>query len=513
MSFIDEDRFGGDDTFIDSIDQIATVVATFSSDTNIFPKPTGTVILGEESTGIPINGYIPNIPKISNSMIEGMVSAPIDSDGLVRRLPLLYKIPDGWTPSFATQVLKTLVGADTYIIKTNEAGIEEIKVQGLPETKVDSLGRKWISWVDTPEISLMEMENGMGVQDIQGKFVFVGVTAKGVMPQLSTSSGELLEPHKIQAALAESILVKNSPVIPYWHLALELAIFVISGLLIWLLTQYFGLTLSVTMGVLVMISTASYGYWSIKQGILIDVTWSLIGQFIIASTSFYFRFREQFKLRQQIKKQFEHYLDPRQVKRLQNNPELLKLGGEKRYCTYMFTDVRGFTPLTEKLKPEEVTYIMNKVLTIQANAVKESEGMVDKYIGDAMMACWNAPLDVEEHENKAIDTAIEIILGIRELNKELKMQRLPKIKVGIGINSGEAIVGNMGSEDRFEFTSLGDPVNLCARLESSTKEQQVDILIGESTQNNTSYNLTKLDDIMVKGKSKPIGVYTYEVRK
>ena len=328
------------------------------------------------------------------------------------------------------------------------------------------------------------------------------------MPTISTPVG-LLEPHLIQTALAESILIENSPYIPNWYLSLELLIFVLSGLLIWLLTQSFGLTLSLTMGGFVMFSTSLYGFWTIKQGILIDVTWSLIAQFIIASTSFYLRFREQYKLRQQIKKQFEHYLDPRQVKRLQDNPELLKLGGEKRYCTYMFTDVRGFTSMSEILEPEKVTYIMNKALTVQANAVKSNEGMVDKYIGDAMMACWNAPLDVEKHQDLALKTAKEIIINMETLNKELIKQKLPSIKIGIGINTGYAIVGNMGSDDRFEFTSLGDSVNLCARLESSTKEKMVDVLIGEETKRSCSFDLKKLDAIMVKGKSKKVNIYTF----
>jgi adenylate cyclase len=258
-----------------------------------------------------------------------------------------------------------------------------------------------------------------------------------------------------------------------------------------------------------MFLTSLLGLFSIQKGILIDVTWSLIGQFTIASTSFYLRFREQYILRQQIKKQFEHYLDPRQVKKLQENPELLKLGGEKRYCTYMFTDVRGFTSMSEKLEPEKVTMIMNKALSVQANAVKSNQGMVDKYIGDAMMACWNAPLDIKNHQNLALKTAKQIIINMETLNKELIEEKLPQIKIGIGINTGWAVVGNMGSDDRFEFTSLGDTVNLCARLESSTKEKGVDVLIGEETKRTCSFDLKKLDAIMVKGKSKKVNIYTF----
>ena len=191
-----------------------------------------------------------------------------------------------------------------------------------------------------------------------------------------------------------------------------------------------------------MVCTSFTGYRLIQNGYLIDVTWTLISQFITATVAFYIRFREQYKLRQQIKKQFEHYLDPRQVKRLQDNPELLKLGGERKYATFLFTDVRGFTSLSESLEPEKVTYIMNKALTAQQLAVQKHNGMVDKYIGDAMMAIFNAPLDLENHEDKAIQCAIDIQNNMEELNKELVQEGLPKVEIGIGVNSGEAVIGN-----------------------------------------------------------------------
>ena len=494
ISFIDKDRFGGDSLFLNSIQQHSTVVATFETDNGLYPKPTGTVLLGEETTGIQLQGYMPNIPMIADVALEGMVSAPVDADNLVRRLPLLLQTPGGWIPSFGTQVLKSLVGADTFIIKTNTAGIEEIRVRGLPQTKVDSLGRQWISWVDTPQTTLQEMA-------VKDKFVFVGVTAKGVMPQLATSSGQLLEPHKIQAALAESMLIPNSPYIPYWHLVAELSALLILCLLIWLVSSFLGLTWSITLGSVIFCSTALYGYYTIRTGLLLDFSYTLIAEFVTASVAYYLNFRKQYKLRQQIKKQFEHYLDPRQVKRLQDDPSLLKLGGEKRYCTFLFTDVRGFTVLSETKPPEEVTAIMNKALTIQAKAVQEHGGMVDKYIGDAMMAIFNAPIDLAKHEEAAIKAALQI-------KHEMQEAELG-IDIGIGINAGEAVLGNMGSDARFDYTAIGDSVNTAARLESATKEVGVDLLIGESTAQAVDYELQSLKPIKVKGKAKPLKIYTY----
>ena len=493
ISFIDKDRFGGDSLFLNSIQQHSTVVATFETDNGLYPKPTGTVLLGEETTGIQLQGYMPNIPMIADVALEGMVSAPVDADNLVRRLPLLLQTPDGWIPSFGTQVLKSLVGADTFIIKTNTAGIEEIRVRGLPQTKVDSLGRQWISWVDTPQTTLQEMA-------VKDKFVFVGVTAKGVMPQVATPVG-LLEPHKIQASLAESMLIPNSPYIPYWHLVAELSALLILCLFIWLVSSFMGITWSITLASVIFCSTALYGLYTIRAGVLIDFSYTLIAEFVTASVAYYLNFRKQYKLRQQIKKQFEHYLDPRQVKRLQDDPSLLKLGGEKRYCTFLFTDVRGFTVLSETKPPEEVTAIMNKALTIQAKAVQDHNGMVDKYIGDAMMAIFNAPIDLANHEEAAIKAALQI-------KHEMQAAELG-IDIGIGINAGEAVLGNMGSETRFDYTAIGDAVNTAARLESATKAVGVDLLIGESTAQAVDYELQSLKPIKVKGKAKPLKIYTY----
>jgi adenylate cyclase len=486
ISFPQADRFGGDEDFGRSLGYAPSVIA-------MFEDGKGTVIKGQDNGGFVSTGVKENLFLLSKNTLQGLAIAPTDIDQLVRRIPLLVKTPDNnWIPSFGTQIYKALFGVKTYIIKTNDNGIEEISIRGIPPVKTDSLGRKWISWVDTPQTDLQEMQ-------VNGKFVIIGVTANGVMPQIATPVG-LLEPHKIQAALAESILIQDSPYIPDWHLAVELLILVITVIFVWLCINIFGMTLGIVFTSILFFLTIFLGHYLIQRGILIDVSWTLISQFITASIGFYLRFREQYKLRQQIKKQFEHYLDPRQVKKLQDNPESLKLGGERKYCTFLFTDVRGFTNLSERLEPEEVTEIMNKALTIQANVVKKYGGMVDKYIGDAMMAIFNAPLPLDNHEDKAILTAIEI-------KKQMQKANLG-INIGIGINSGNAVIGNMGSDTRFDYTAIGSDVNLAARCESSCKEVGEDIVIAHNTIENTNIYVEKLKPILMKGISKPVQIYT-----
>tara|TARA_R100000458_G_scaffold58520_2_gene66720 strand:- start:235 stop:2001 length:1767 start_codon:yes stop_codon:yes gene_type:complete len=501
IAFPQPDRFGGDEAFKRSLEAAPSVLAMFEGNNALYPDTTGTVIMGDDIGGMMAAGVIQNIDLFKQSAQQGLAVARTDVDNLIRRLPLLMRTPDGWTPAYGTEVLKVLAGADTYVIKTNENGLEEVRVRGLPPVSVDSLGRKWISWVDTPQTDLAEM-------DVKDKFVFIGFTAKGIMPQLATPAG-LLEPHKIQTALAESILIENSPYIPDYSLAVEVGIFFITLLIVWIVINYLGITLGISLGLIVMVATGYGGYALIQQGTLIDVTWSLLSQFITGSVAFYIRFREQYKLRQQIKKQFEHYLDPRQVKELQKNPDLLKLGGEKRYATFLFTDVRGFTSMSERLDPENVTYIMNKALTAQQKAVQKHGGMVDKYIGDAMMAIFNAPIDQDFHENRALDCAKDIQLNMEELNEELEQKGLPPVAIGIGVNTGYAVIGNMGSESRFDYTAIGDAVNTGARLESGTKEAGVDVLIGYNTAIKSDYILKKLEPLKVKGKEKALDVYTW----
>ena len=495
ISFPQADRMGGDETFATTLGYAPSVLAMFETPNGKYPKTTGTVIKGDNPGGMLSQGVVENIKILQDKSSQGIATAPTDIDNLVRRIPLLLKTPDGYVPAFGTEVLKALTGARTYIITTNDNGIQEISVRGIPPVKTDSLGRKWISWVDTPQTNLKEM-------NVAGKFVFVGVTANGIMPQVATPSG-LLEPHKIQAALSESILIENSPIIPDFALALEILIFGIFVTLTWLAINYLGITKGVSIAVILLLTTAFSGVFSIQKGYLIDFSWTFVSQFITAAIAFYINFRKQFKLRQQIKKQFEHYLDPRQVKQLQKNPELLKLGGEKRICTFLFTDVRGFTNLSEKLKPEEVTDIMNKVLTVQVECIQAHGGMVDKFIGDACMAIFNAPLDLDEHEKRAVACARDMRTAIRMLQKELP----EPIAIGIGVNTGEAIIGNMGSNTRFDYSAIGDAVNTAARLESATKEAGVDLLIGESTRKQVP-EATFCKKMYVKGKKDALKVYT-----
>ena len=501
IAFPQPDRFGGDFEFAEALAFSPSVLAMFEGNGK-YPPTTGTVILGDDIGGLKAQGVIQNIDVLKQNANQGLAVARTDVDNLVRRLPLLMRTNDGWVASYGTEVLKVLAGADTYVIKTNVNGIEEIRVKGLPLVKVDSLGRKWISWVDTPQTNLAEM-------DVENKFVFVGFTAKGIMPQIAVPNNKLLEPHKIQAALAESILIQDSPYIPDYAIAVEAVLLILLILLSWVLINIFGISLGILFTSLLFFSTAGGGYYLIQQGLLIDVTWSLISQFITASTAFYLRFREQYKLRQQIKGQFGKYLDPRMVKKLQDNPELCQVNGKRVDCSIIFTDLRGFTSLSESVEPEMVTYIMNSVLDVQVQAANKYFGCTDKFIGDAGMFHWNTIIPQDNHHNLALQAAKEIEKNIDQLNIKFAEENIPEVAIGIGVNSGVCIAGNFGATDRFAFSLIGDPCNVAARLESSTKVARVGVLIGEETAKYSDFELQLLEPIEVKGKAKPLQVYTW----
>ena len=502
--FSEPDRFGGDAAFAEALSYNPSVIAMFETDGfKDTPKTEGTVILGDDVGGIQAQGVTQNIKPLRDVALQGIVSAPVDVDNLLRRMPLLMRSPDGWLASFGTQLLKAATSTSTYVIKTNANGIQEVRVKQLNPIPTDSDGRVWVNWINTDSTSLTEM-------DVAGKMVIIGTTAKGILPQVATPIG-LVYPHQIQASLLETILHasnKPMPMIPQSALLYEILIFAVGVLLVFIFINYLGVYLGLALSVASITAMGAFGVYLIQRGILIDVTWAMISQFVVAAATFYLNYKEQYKLRQLIKKQFEHYLDPRQVKRLQDNPGLLKLGGEKRYCTFLFTDVRGFTALSERVSPEEVAYIMNRALTAQQSAVAECHGMVDKYIGDAMMAIFGAPLDLDNHEDWAIKCAKQIQINMEELNKEFTAKGLPPIQIGIGINSGDAIIGNMGSDQRFDYTAIGDAVNIAARLESGTKAAEVDVLIGISTKQRSGSSLKELPSIEAKGKTEKLKVYT-----
>jgi adenylate cyclase len=245
---------------------------------------------------------------------------------------------------------------------------------------------------------------------------------------------------------------------------------------------------------------------------LLDASFPFIGLVLVLLHAYGVKFVSEFLAKQQIKKQFGTYLSPAMVERLQKNPELLTLGGESRELSIMFTDVRGFTTISEHYGADVqgLTKIMNRYMTAMTAKIIENAGTLDKYIGDAQMAFWNAPLDDADHARNAVRTALQMMESLDEFNREIVAEGIPPFGMGLGINTGTVVVGNMGSDQRFDYTCLGDNVNLASRLEGQSKPYGVRIILGPRTAElvRDAYSVAELDCIAVKGKTEGVRIYT-----
>ena len=317
-------------------------------------------------------------------------------------------------------------------------------------------------------------------------------------------------PHEIQASTISTLLQGKNIARPDWADGAE--ILALAVILAGIAALAFNLYFSIPALVVAIIASIGYTSYTFSSSYtLLDPSYIILAAFITWAVTSFISFYTQFKLRQQIKKQFEHYLDPGMVGKLQKNPELLKLGGERKDMTFLFCDIRGFTPISETYKdnPEGLVELINEFLTNQTNIILKHGGTIDKYMGDCIMAFWNAPLDDPKHACHAIVAAIEMRRSLAELNIVLQHERGIEINTGIGINTGPCIVGNMGSDSRFDYSVIGDAVNLASRLEGQCKEFDTDLIISEFTMKQAPSNeYEKLGEVTVKGKNELVSIYT-----
>jgi len=511
--FPEEDRFGGDKNLAKCIKKNSVVVSAAASNSISAGRPphVGTSSFGEDPKPFlySYDGVLNNVKLLEDAAVgNGITSTAPEVDGLVRRLPLVFNINNTLYPSFGIEILRAATGSRSYTLKTKETGVEALRVRGIAPITTDSNARIWTYWnTNFTRISARDyMQN-----PIPAPVTLIGVTAKGASTLIATPDG-LKAPHEIQAAAVSTLLQGNNIARPDWADGAELLAILIALVLIGLLS--FKLYLSVPVFLSVLLSAIAYTYYTFGTSYtLLDPSYIIFASFITWAVATFLSFYGQFKLRQQIKKQFEHYLDPGMVAKLQKNPELLRLGGEHKTMTFMFSDIRGFTPISEKFKdnPEGLVELVNTFLTNQTNIILKHGGTVDKYMGDCIMAFWNAPLDDDNHADNAIKAALEMREALKELNNVLQRERSIEINTGIGINTGPCIVGNMGSDSRFDYSVIGDAVNLASRLEGQCKDFHTDLIISENTMKEALNNdYEKLGEVTVKGKTEPVSIYTIQ---
>ena len=510
--FAQPDRFGGDDTLADVLNQTPTIIGQIPT----IQEGNSGVTRGVATVGEPWNGWVYQYPGAigpipllaENSHAVGMMIIAPEKDGVVRRMPLVVAVGDELYPSMSMEILRMAAGDISYQMKTGVAGVEKLRIPKFKMIDTDAHGNIWldVKW-KTPTYELDEE-----LPDLTGKIVIVSITASGLDSAVSTPVGVIYSHDLIGASVATMMTGRNITR-PYWTNVAELGssfgLALVVMIAVLLLPWYFGAALMPA-----TIVGLFYGssHLFTKHDYLVDWSYPVLTVFIAWSIAAFLRFMEEHKLRMQIKKQFEHYLAPAMVKKLQKNPDLLKLGGDTRELTLLFCDIRGFTPISEQYKtdPQGLTKLINRFLTPMTDIIMINDGTIDKYMGDCIMAFWNAPLDVEDQRKLAIKTSHEMIEHLKKLNAELEAENSLPINIGIGLNTGDVVVGNMGSNQRFDYSCLGDAVNLASRLEGQSKGYGVGLILGEETARDMEdeFVILELDKIAVKGKTEGVKIFT-----
>ena len=465
------------------------------------------------------NGIVSPTQKVGAGA-KGMgvnVTSP-EPDAVVRKMPVLILIGNKIYPSMLLENIRLLNGSTRIKVIAKEHGIDEVLVSKKAGIPVNHNAEMYINYADPINYIQMSasevLSNKFNENKIKGRIVVVGMDAAGLSVLKYTPHG-LTTDQMITAQALDTLLTgKHLLRIPQAD-TYEIIFMALLGLLMIILVPRVSVLFSVPLLLFVTggISYASFMAYA-NKGFLVDPSFAVLFIFFIWSHSTYNNFATQSRLRKQIKKQFEHYLDPGMVKKLQKDPSLLKLGGETRTMTFLFCDIRGFTPISEKYKgnPAGLTRLINRFLTRMTDVIISNGGTIDKFMGDCIMAFWNAPIENSKHREMAVKSALEMTVALADLNTHLNAEGLPKINIGIGINTGEALVGNMGSEQRFDYSVIGDAVNLASRLESSSKTLGKTLVIGDETRKTieTLHPFEYIDSITVKGKSEKIKVYTIE---
>ena len=520
VMFPDADRFQGDAKLAKALTQYPVVLSqTVSADcgrpSNRDVRRTGVAVIGDGQA----TDFLPSYPCVLSNVATlqqtaagvGVTSTLPESDGVVRRVPLLATSDGEYYPAFALEMLRVAAGDPSYQAKINQTGVEALRIPSFETIKTDEYGRVFVN----PNYRFESFEIGAGpLPDLSGKIVIVGVTAAGIVNPVATPTGAQT-PHQVQASLLDTMLNGDTVAIPNWSQLADLAAFVVLALSLIIISRfkYNIIYVAVLLGGYLYLPVYLFG----TQSILLDVTFNIFAVALIYIHIYTVKYISEFLQKQQIKKQFGTYLSPAMVEKLQKNPELLALGGESRELSIMFTDVRGFTTISEHYGEDVqgLTKIMNRYMTAMTKRIIDNEGTLDKYIGDAQMAFWNAPLDDQDHAKNAVRTALDMLKDLETFNAEVEKEGIPAFGMGLGINTATVVVGNMGSDQRFDYTCLGDGVNLAARLEGQSKPYGVKLVIGPQTAElvRDVYQVVELDLIAVKGKTEPARIFTVVEKK
>jgi adenylate cyclase len=472
---------------------------------------------------------LPELQEVAHGV--GAFNWVADRDQIVRRVALMFRLNEAFVPSLAAEALRVAQGATTYVLKASNAsgetafgqstGLNHIKI-GAIEVPTDGAGGVYLKFRHFDKATYIPawkvLAGEVSQEEIEGRIILVGTSAPGLLDLRATPIDTSVPGIDIHAQVIEHLITGEFLERPDYALALEESIILTLGLMLALVLPRVAATASGIIGLLTIGFVLFGGWAAFRYGnLLIDPSYPALALGFITAAITVYTYRTVERQRGQIRVAFGQYLAPALVEHLANSPEKLVLGGEERDMTMLLSDIRGFTTICESYKndPQSVTSLINRLLNPLTNVIVSHEGTIDKYMGDAVMAFWNAPLSVPQHELKACASALEMMDRLALLNRDRQAEAhaigqpfLP-MRIGIGINTGRCLVGNLGSDLRFNYSVLGDPVNVAARLEGQTKYYGVPIIIGPKTGEKAKqkFAILELDLVTVKGKTEPETIY------
>jgi adenylate cyclase len=524
-----------DDVFARSIDRFPVVLAATLHGTSRgeeFDGKAGIGFAGDNPIVFlaPFSGFSDNLSVLSNAARGiGAINWEPDGDQIVRRIPLIFRYNETIVPSLALEALRVADEESTYFIRSSNAhgaaafgqtaGVNQLRV-GDHMIPTDARGGVWIhyrhadpdSYVSASDI----LSGNFNPALVRGKIVLIGATAPGLMDLRATPLDVAAPGVEVHRQVLEQILSERYLTRPDIAGAIELLAAIAAVVLLALGVPRMSAGGGAVLGVATLIALFSMSAVAfLKWGLLLDAVFPAICSFLFASASTVYLYRRTEMQRAEIRRAFSRYVSPSVVKQLVAKPEQLTLGGELRDLTLMFCDVRDFTTISEHLGAEELTAFINSLLTPLTDVIIERKGTVDKYMGDAIMSFWNAPLDDADHARHACEAVVLMMAAVDKFNSQRRIvaekagQVFDPVRIGIGVNSGECCVGNLGSLRRFDYSAIGDNVNITSRLEGLTKRYRLPVIIGEDTVRRLpDLPFLEVDLVRVKGREAPIRIFT-----
>lgn len=512
------------------------------------PAVTGFVLVGQEtearplqrwgigSTGDeplpflrPFQGAITNLPILEQGARgNGSFNAVPDADGTIRRVFLLFRLDDNILPSLSMELLRVVQGAQTYLVKASGAsgsesfgtqtGIVAVKV-GNVEVLTDWEAAVWLHFTGPRKeryVPAWQIFEGTADPNLlAGHIVLIGTSAAGLKDQRASPLDPAGPGVEIHAQALEQILLGIRLIRPDWAVGAEFVyMLLMGGILVWLLPR---LSPGRCLGVGVTAVIAAFAgslYAFLEEGLLFDPLMPAAAVLLLYIAGSFSGYMQTEKERSRVRSAFSYYLAPAMVEKLARSSESIRLGGEQRDLTLMFSDIRSFSRLSSMLSPEELTRVLNRFFTPMTEIIQDSSGTIDKYIGDCIMAFWNAPLDDPDHARNACRAALKMLATTRQLDREWREQKALgaaedfTFRIGIGLNSGPCLVGNMGSDRRFNYTALGLAVNLAQRIEAQCKTYAAELLVsGETAAAAPEFAFLHLDRALLPGAETPIDIH------